>query len=1512
MRLLRRLPDGTIRLTLDLPEDKLPKYAILSHTWLTGGYEEVLFDDMNGGKPEIKSASWRKILFCAEQAYKDGLEYFWIDTCCINKQSSAEIQEAMTSMFSWYRNATKCYAYLSDLFIAEPIDTNTRAPSWESDFRRSRWFTRGWTLQELLAPLSVEFFSANGIKLGDKKSLERYIQETTSIPREALQGEPLSKFTVAERFTWTENRQKTRKEDNAYCLLGIFNIFMPLIYGEGDHAFTRLREEIDKKHAENAKLEEILSTIPIASEAAFNSLNNQHEPTCLSHTRSELLQDIAEWASSTDDKCIFWLNGIAGTGKSTIARTVARSFYDRGILGASFFFSRGGGDLGNANRLVTTLARQLASKVPSARHYICDAISQQTDIAEHSLRDQWEHLIIKPLSKLSCSACPPTVVIILDALDECDSEKDIRVILRVLATAKSVSNMRLRILITSRPEIPIRHGFATIPEVERQVFVLHEISPDVVDRDLSLYFRDSFSVIREERGYSDDWPDGGTIKRLVDNSCGLFIWASTACRFIREGRRLASKRITTLLNGHRSGAGPEQQLDQIYTSVLQDSIQQDYNEKERVEIYEILREVLGSIVILSSPLSMQSLANLLSMPLRDVQDTLADLHTIFNIPRQPSRPVRLHHPTFRDFLLDKTRCRNPDLWVDEREAHKTLADSCIALMSKKLKTNICSLGSPGTLVKDVNPGHVQRCISPELQYACTYWAQHYQKSGARLTDGDRVHRFLEEHLFHWLEAINLIGKSSEMTTITRLYHSLLVPAENKRQMAFIEDARRLIFKFQSILKQSPLQIYCAALIFIQSNNSLKQHFKNQLYPWITDLKIAEADVPKAKDELFYVNDLVFTPDNSQVASGSVTHIARLWDVSSSAALRRYEGAEDRISSVAISPDGKTIAAGSDDFTVLVWDLDTGSMRYRLPAHTRWVNSVVFSPDGKLLASGSMDETLAIWDADTGRPMARFNNQSSCVNDAAFSPDGTMLATASFDQVVRIWDIKSGEITIILDGHSDCVNSAKFSPDSKQIVSGSDDMTIRLWDTTTGTGTLTLKGHSMRVRSVAFSVDASLIVSGSDDKSVKVWDAVSGSLLQTLTSHTSGINAVAFSPNGKILASCSFDDEVRLWDTRTWKSTGKLEDFSNDSDDRSSSGEMMDSIHFEPLSMVSKDLKGHSKKITALVVSPNGQLLVSGSEDGTIKLWLIEGVQVQSTELHSSSISDLAFSPDNHLVASATTGGAVGLWDTATGEAILLAGHTGKVTQVLFSPNGSYLASCSVDKTICVWIAATGQFWGSLNGHSDIVTSMVFSPNSRFIASASADETVRLWYLASNTIFAELTGHGDIVNAVVYSADGEQILSCSDDHTIRLWNKEGRFNGMIRYGTVQFKSVGFSPDNRIIVSSSDDQTIRLWDTESKSSQGSYEAHVPIDTVSFSHNGQNIKTDRGVVPLDYFSSSFPSLALNRPYSLFITKEWLRRDKKNAIFIPEEYQPSVIATQGKEMILGHSSGRISFIQF
>jgi len=243
MRLLQYNNDGDFSLTDDLADHILP-YAILSHRWEA---EEVTFKDMMDGTGRNK-AGYRKMQFCGERARRDGLQYFWIDTCCIDKSNSTELAKAINSMFRWYKNAAKCYAYLSDVWARKRKASDRFSEyTWESAFRGSRWFTRGWTLQELLAPRSVEFFSQEGERLDDKRTLERQIHERTGIAVSALQGTPLSQFGVDERLSWAENRQTTCEEDEAYSLLGIFNVYMPLIYGEGkEHALLRLREEIDK------------------------------------------------------------------------------------------------------------------------------------------------------------------------------------------------------------------------------------------------------------------------------------------------------------------------------------------------------------------------------------------------------------------------------------------------------------------------------------------------------------------------------------------------------------------------------------------------------------------------------------------------------------------------------------------------------------------------------------------------------------------------------------------------------------------------------------------------------------------------------------------------------------------------------------------------------------------------------------------------------------------------------------------------------------------------------------------------------------------------------------------------------------------------------------------------------------------------------------------------------------------------------------------------------------------
>lgn len=232
MRLLSADGNG-ISLTEFFGTD-VPCYAILSHTWGSDS-DEVTFKDLLEGTGRSKSG-YEKIRFCAERALTDCLTFFWIDTCCIDKSSSAELSEAINSMFYWYQGAAKCYVYLSDVH-----DEN------KYSFQNSRWFTRGWTLQELVAPTIVEFYTVEGKQIGNKSSRMQEISNITTIPTCVLRGCPLSEIDIEERLSWTRTRTTKREEDMAYSLMGIFDVHMPLIYGEGHKkAFNRLKEEIDR------------------------------------------------------------------------------------------------------------------------------------------------------------------------------------------------------------------------------------------------------------------------------------------------------------------------------------------------------------------------------------------------------------------------------------------------------------------------------------------------------------------------------------------------------------------------------------------------------------------------------------------------------------------------------------------------------------------------------------------------------------------------------------------------------------------------------------------------------------------------------------------------------------------------------------------------------------------------------------------------------------------------------------------------------------------------------------------------------------------------------------------------------------------------------------------------------------------------------------------------------------------------------------------------------------------
>jgi hypothetical protein len=505
-----------------------------------------------------------------------------------------------------------------------------------------------------------------------------------------------------------------------------------------------------------------LNHLPSAAHASFNSYNKQHAPTCLPETRVDLLQEIYSWADGHGEPCIFWLNGLAGTGKSTIARTVARRYFDQQRLGASFFFSRGGGDVSHAGKFVTSIALQLANSIPTLHQYICDAVTERSDIAGRSLRDQWHQLVLRPLSRLDDNGCQSLYVLVIDALDECDDDNNIRIVLHLLAEARSLKTVRLRVFLTSRPEIPIRYGFYQIPDTERQDVVLHNISPPIVDHDISIFLEHNLTLIGQERSLGAGWPDGDTIRRLVTNAGGLFIWAATACRFISEGKRFAAKRLSAIIDGNSSGVtAPEKYLNEIYITVLKHSIYSDYTDEERDYQYRMLRHILGSVVVLFSPLSAGSLGRLLNVIKPDIDQTLDDLHAILDVPQNQTNPIRLHHPSFRDFLLDRSRCQDLNFLVDEKQAHQKLAADCVRLMSTSLKQDICELEAPGVFVSAMDSSRVERSLPPEVQYACLYWIQHLQKSDTQLHDRDYVDQFLQEHLLHWLEALGWMKKVSE-------------------------------------------------------------------------------------------------------------------------------------------------------------------------------------------------------------------------------------------------------------------------------------------------------------------------------------------------------------------------------------------------------------------------------------------------------------------------------------------------------------------------------------------------------------------------------------------------------------------------------------------------------------------------------------------------------------------------------------------------------------------------------
>ncbi|THU99441.1 mycorrhiza-induced WD40-repeat domain protein [Dendrothele bispora CBS 962.96] len=1032
---------------------------------------------------------------------------------------------------------------------------------------------------------------------------------------------------------------------------------------------------------------------------------------CMPGTRIKVLADLESWALGDGSKKVYWVVGMAGTGKSTILHTLCQNLDDKHLLGGSFFCSRALDDASNARLIVPSIAHSLASTSPSIKSQIVAVLKDEPKLAERTYidpRKQFKKLIHDPMQTSLKQSITTYRIIVIDALDECTDLDRVSALIKVILDF--ARHIPLKFVIASRDVDPIRKAFGLLSDI-RDDFVLHEVEKDVVEGDIRIYLTSELEDIHNKHDddeASDSWPPQDELSTLVDRSSTLFIYAATAVRYISDGRSLYKSRLQILsTQGSVSKTGFGSSLDDLYGGILKEACKSlDKGEISR------MRDLVLIVVFLQNPLSLEAISSLSKVNSREYLSRLA---SVIHIPinNDSDAMVTPFHASFSDFLIDITRCshqRCPSFGaLVNSEGNEMLALRCLQLMNTELKYNICDAPKEQTISRGgtTNSSYETKKISAALGYSCVYWAFHLSKVhklGSDLVNA--LDDFLEKHLLHWMECLSLLNKlETGIKSLANARTSLSL-------MLLVDDARRFLQMSFPVIQQHAMETYQSALVWLPTQSLILRLYAEAVpqAPKVTlgvpkawgptEITIKTGSVAKA---------VAFSPNSSQLASGSDDKTVRIWNTATGQEEAMLEGHTDGVWSVAFSPDGSRLASGSFDKTVRIWNTATGQEEATLEGHTDGVWSVAFSPDGSRLASGSLDKTVRIWNTATCQEEVMLEGHTDRVRSVAFSPDGSRLASGSLDKTVRIWNTATGQEEAMLEGHTDRVRSVAFSPDGSQLASGSDDKTVRIWNTAAGQEEAILEGHTNWVRSVAFSPDGSRLASGSDDKTVQIWNTATGQEEAILEGHTDGVRSVAFSSDGSQLASGSFDKTVRIWNTVTGQKEATLE--------------------------------GHTDKVRSVAFSPDGSQLASGSDDKTVRIWnTATGQEEAMLEGHTNWVWSVAFSPDGSRLSSGSFDKTVRIWNTATGqEEATLEGHTDWVQSVAFSPDGSRLASGSFDNTVRIWNTVTGQEEATLEAHTDRVRSVAFSPDGSRLASGSDDKTIRIW----NTVTGqeESSSHG---------------------------------------------------------------------------------------------------------------------------------------------------------------------------
>ncbi len=555
--------------------------------------------------------------------------------------------------------------------------------------------------------------------------------------------------------------------------------------------------------------------------------------------------------------------------------------------------------------------------------------------------------------------------------------------------------------------------------------------------------------------------------------------------------------------------------------------------------------------------------------------------------------------------------------------------------------------------------------------------------------------------------------------------------------------------------------------------------------WLYDTTTHQ-EVALLTEDMSEVDSFAFGPDGHTIASGSVYGPITLWD-RRTGALTTLTGHTDIIWCVVFSPDGKTIASDSRDGTIRLWDAITGEVKYTLTKDSWRATMLSFTPDGQTLVSVSLEDKISLWDSITGEHQKTFALHPDCSTvGAAFSPDGKTVAIGGDKNgIVYLHHLETGELKMTLTGHGEHVDNLAFSPDGKTLATSAlYDETIRLYDAHTGEHRLTLTEHTRYVRHLAFSPDGKTLASGSGDGTIRFYDARTGKARNMFIGHSEGVLSVAFNPTGDFIASGSYNGIIRFWDVDTRQ-------------------------HIKTLNG-SKD--GFKDMARSLVFSPDGKTLICGSDEG-IRFWDTHtGEHKKTLTGHTDVVDTVVLSPDGNILASGSWDNTIRLYDAHTGEhKKTLTGHKSEAESVTFSPDGKTLASGNQDNTIRLWDVDTGENKMTLTGQTEWIRSLAFSPDGKTLASGGTERIIFLWDIETGKTKTKLIGHTDWVYSIAFSPDGKTLASASFDTTLNLWDAHtGEYKKTLAGHTSSVNSIAFSPDGKILASGGSDGSVLLWE------------------------------------------------------------------------------------------------------